>query len=59
MEAVFADAELARRVGLDGDAVQTLWRSFAAGRPGLYWSRVWAIYVLLSWCRTNDVFLAP
>ena len=27
-------------------AVQTLWRSFLDGRPGLYWSRVWAIYVL-------------
>jgi asparagine synthase (glutamine-hydrolysing) len=57
MAATFGDAELARRVGLDGDAVQMLWRSFAAGRPGLYWTRIWAIYVLLSWCRTNDVFL--
>jgi asparagine synthase (glutamine-hydrolysing) len=58
MEAVFMDAELARRAGLDGDAVRTLWRSFSAGRPGLYWTRIWAIYVLLAWCRTHDVFLA-
>jgi asparagine synthase (glutamine-hydrolysing) len=57
MESLFTDAGLARRVGLRGDAVQTLWRSFSAGRPGLYWSRVWAIYVLLSWCQTHDVLL--
>ena len=44
-------------VGLRGEAVHTLWRSFVDGRPGLYWSRVWAIYVLLSWCQTHDVSL--
>jgi asparagine synthase (glutamine-hydrolysing) len=55
MEALFADSELPRRVGLRGEAVQTLWRSFLDGRPGLYWSRVWAIYVLLSWCQTHDM----
>jgi asparagine synthase (glutamine-hydrolysing) len=49
---------LAARVGLRAEAVRTLWRSFRAGRPGLYWSRVWALYVLLSWCRTHDVALA-
>jgi asparagine synthase (glutamine-hydrolysing) len=58
MEAVFMDGALAARVGLRGETVQTLWRSFARGRPGLYWSRIWAIYVLLSWCRTHDVALA-
>jgi asparagine synthase (glutamine-hydrolysing) len=58
MEAVFADARLAARVGLRGEAVSTLWRSFAAGRRGLYWSRIWALYVLLSWCRSHDVALA-
>jgi asparagine synthase (glutamine-hydrolysing) len=57
MQALFADVGLARRVGLRAEAVQTLWHSFAGGRPGLYWSRVWAIYVLLSWCQTHDVSL--
>jgi asparagine synthase (glutamine-hydrolysing) len=57
MESVLADGDLARRVGLDGRAVETLWRSFSAGRPGLYWSRIWALYVLMSWCRRHDVFL--
>lgn len=58
MEAVFSDVDLARRAGLRGAALQTLWRSFTQGRPGLYWSRIWALYVLLSWCRTHDVALA-
>jgi asparagine synthase (glutamine-hydrolysing) len=58
MDAVLSDLDLARRVGLDGESVRTLWRSFLAGRPGLYWSRVWALYVLLSWCQTHDVSLS-
>jgi asparagine synthase (glutamine-hydrolysing) len=57
METLFADEGLARRVGLRGEALQTLWRSFAGGRSGLYWSRIWAIYVLLSWCQTHEVSL--
>jgi asparagine synthase (glutamine-hydrolysing) len=58
IEARFADTRLTERAGLHGDAVRTLWRSYLDGRPGLYWSRVWALYVLLSWCETHDVFLA-
>ena len=58
MEAVFADGELAARAGLRGEALKTLWRSFSEGRKGLYWSRVWALYVLLSWCRTHDLGMA-
>ena len=55
MEALFADEGLARRCGLAGQAVQILWRSFTDGRPGLYWSRVWALYVLLSWAKTHEM----
>jgi asparagine synthase (glutamine-hydrolysing) len=58
MEALFADEGAARRAGLRSEAVRTLWRSFTDGRPGLYWSRIWAIYVLLSWCEIHDVSLA-
>jgi asparagine synthase (glutamine-hydrolysing) len=58
MESVFGDAGLARQVGLRGDPVRTLWRSFVEGRRGLYWTRVWAVYVLMSWCRQHDVSMA-
>ncbi len=58
MERLMSDASLVSRVGLQPQTVQTLWKSYVAGRPGLYWSRVWSIYVLLSWCRDHDVALA-
>jgi asparagine synthase (glutamine-hydrolysing) len=58
MQELFEDQQQASRAGLRGDVVRTLWRSFAAGRPGLYWTRVWAIYVLLSWCQAHDVSIA-
>jgi asparagine synthase (glutamine-hydrolysing) len=57
MEALFAEVGLARRVGLRGESVRTLWRSFVDGRPGLYWTRIWALYVLLAWCQRHDVYL--
>ncbi len=57
MEATFSDPVLAARAGVRSEPVQTLWRSFTAGRRGQYWSRVWALYVLLSWCQTHDVAL--
>ncbi len=55
MEALFHDPEATRRAGLDNRSLQILWRSYLDGRPGLYWSRVWALYVLLSWCERHDV----
>ncbi|HVO23005.1 MAG TPA: asparagine synthase (glutamine-hydrolyzing) [Candidatus Margulisiibacteriota bacterium] len=58
MERVMSDARLVGRAGLRPETVQTLWRSYLAGRPGLYWSRAWSIYVLLSWCQNHDMELA-
>jgi asparagine synthase (glutamine-hydrolysing) len=57
MEAVFADEELCRRAGLRNRTVQTLWRAYIRSRPGIHWSRVWALYVLLWWCKEQHVFL--
>src|SRR6267143_2064182 len=36
--------------GLSPSAVQNLWQAFLDGGSRLYWSRVWAIYVLVRWC---------
>ncbi len=58
MERLLSDAALVSRVGLRPEAVQTLWKSYVAGKPGLYWSRVWSIYVLLSWSQKHDMSLA-
>jgi len=58
MERLLSDASLVGRVGLRPESVQTLWRSYLAGKPGMYWSRVWSIYALLSWCQNYDMALA-
>jgi asparagine synthase (glutamine-hydrolysing) len=58
MERLLSDASLVGRAGLRPETVRTLWKSYVAGRPGLYWSRVWSIYALLSWCQSHDVALA-
>jgi len=58
MHELLSDSELVGRVGLQPESVSLLWRSYVAGKPGLYWSRAWSIYVLLSWCRSHDMALA-
>ena len=49
------DAEACRRVGLRPEAVRQLWQAFEAEQPGIYWSRVWSLFVLLTWSQQHDV----
>ena len=51
------DARLASAVGLNGEAVTRLWTAFRDGAPGVYWSRVWALFVLIRWCHRHGVVL--
>ena len=39
--------------GLHPESVLSLWTAYRAGQPGLYWSRVWALFVLVRWCRRH------
>lgn len=55
---LLCDAPLVMRAGLRPETVRTLWKSYVEGRPGLYWSRIWSLYTLLSWCQAHDVALA-
>jgi len=55
MDAVMRDRLLAAKAGLSGEALGRLWQAFQDGAPGMYWSRVWALYVLGWWCRTYGV----
>jgi asparagine synthase (glutamine-hydrolysing) len=52
-----SDPELCSQVGLDPESVSDLWRAFCEERPGIYWSRIWALYVLMWWSREYDVSL--
>lgn len=49
------DPSLCRRAGLEPRAVERLWRQFLSGDRGLYWTRLWALYVLLRWCDLHGV----
>ncbi len=49
------DRKRCASAGLNPDAVARLWRAYSANTPGMYWSRVWAIYVLLWWCERHSV----
>ena len=54
---LFFDRDLVARAGLDAQTLQNLWSSFLAGNRGIYWSRVWSLYVLLWWVRKYDARL--
>jgi asparagine synthase (glutamine-hydrolysing) len=56
MDRTMRDPLAVRPAGLDPAAVERLWRAFLDGAPGMYWSRVWAVYVLIRWCHRNRVY---
>ena len=55
MDAYFHDLNLINGIGLNCETIGRLWRAFKQGGAGIYWSRVWAIYVLLRWCRQHGI----
>ena len=55
LDTTMRDPRLCAAVGLDPGAVARLLDAFLAGAPGLYWSRVWAIHILLWWCREHEL----
>ena len=56
MDETLRDPQAIAPVGLDPAAVERLWRAFLEGARGMYWSRVWSVYVFIRWCHRNRVF---
>jgi asparagine synthase (glutamine-hydrolysing) len=56
MDQTLRDPNAVAPAGLNPAAVERLWQAFHDGAPGLYWSRVWSIYVFIRWCHRNCVF---
>ena len=56
MDQTLRDPQAIAPAGLDPVAVARLWRAFLEGAPGMYWSRVWSVYVFIRWCHRNRVF---
>jgi asparagine synthase (glutamine-hydrolysing) len=57
IDGTMRDAQIVRQTGLDPAAVSRLWQAFLDGAPGLYWSRIWAIYVYIRWCHRHRVYV--
>jgi asparagine synthase (glutamine-hydrolysing) len=57
IDEIFGDQRLCAQVGLSHTSLTRLWRSFQQRAPGIYWSRIWALFVLLWWCRRHGVSL--
>jgi asparagine synthase (glutamine-hydrolysing) len=56
MDQTLRDPRAIAPVGLAPAAVERLWQAFLNGAPGIYWSRVWSVYVFIRWCHRNRVF---
>ena len=57
VDSTLRDPDVVRPTGLNPQAVCQLWQAFLDGAPGLYWSRVWALYVFIRWCHRHRAFL--
>ncbi len=55
VEETLHDQATARAVGLEPRTVAALWTAFKQGAPGIHWTRLWAIYVLMQWCQLHGV----
>jgi len=58
VERTLTDAALVGAAGLHVAATTALWRAFLE-RPGtIYWTRIWAVFVLVRWCALNRMTAA-
>lgn len=55
---VLLDDSLCRSAGVSPSAIAKLWRAYQSNAPGLHWTRVWGLYVLLWWCHRHGVAAA-
>jgi asparagine synthase (glutamine-hydrolysing) len=57
LDQTMRDTDAIKPIGLNPAAVRRLWQAFLDGAPGLYWSRVWALYVLIRWCHRHKAYV--
>ena len=57
MERALSDADHCIAVGLDPRTTKKLWTAFKRADSGLYWSRVWSIFVYLKLCERDGLEL--
>lgn len=53
----FSDKDACNSIGLNSAVISNLWKAYQNKTPGLYWSRIWSIFVLLWWTKKYRVSL--
>ncbi|MGV3493730.1 MAG: asparagine synthase (glutamine-hydrolyzing) [Ramlibacter sp.] len=53
IDATLRDPQAVAAAGLDPQATQRLWTAFQKGVPGLYWTRIWALFALVHWSQRH------
>ena len=57
MDKTMRDPVAVQPTGLNPEAVRRLWQAYLDRAPGIYWTRVWAIYVFIRWCHRHGAYL--
>jgi asparagine synthase (glutamine-hydrolysing) len=57
IEQTFADADHCQAVGIDPQTARRLWTAFKRADSGLYWSRIWSIFIYLRLCKREGLEL--
>ena len=57
IEEMFNDATLCQAAGLDRPTLLKVWRTFQHAPESIYWTRIWALYVLLHWTHRHRMTL--
>jgi len=55
IDETLADRGALEAAGLDPQTVRRLWSSYQRGAPGLYWTRIWSLFVLTDWAAHHRV----
>ena len=56
MDQTLRDPQAVAAAGLHPERSSDSGAAFLDGAPGMYWSRVWSVYVFIRWCHRNRVF---
>jgi len=53
--AVLLNTSLNQSIGFDHQVVAKIWRIFIEHPGAIYWTRIWALFILLKWCDIHHI----
>ncbi len=54
-DVLLGSGERQRKLGLSPEKTSDIWRSYLSSSNDSFWSRPWALFVLIRWCEKNGV----